>query len=72
MTRKQSWGGKGLFSSHFHIAFHHQRKKGLELKQARKQELMQRPWRDVTGLLPYRIQDYQPRDNTTQNKPSYL
>jgi hypothetical protein len=47
-----SWGGKGLFSLHFQIAVHHQRKSGLELKQVRKQELMQRPWRDVTGLLP--------------------
>jgi hypothetical protein len=37
------WGGKGLFSLHFHIAVHHQRKPGLELKQVRKQELMQRP-----------------------------
>jgi hypothetical protein len=30
---KASWGGKGLFSSHFHFAIHHQRKSGLELKQ---------------------------------------
>jgi hypothetical protein len=44
------WGGKGLFSLHFHIAVHHQRKSGLELKQVRKQELMQRPWSDVTLL----------------------
>jgi hypothetical protein len=48
---KVSWGGKGLFSLHFHIAVHHQRKSGLELKQARKQELMQRPWRDVPYWL---------------------
>jgi hypothetical protein len=26
--------------------------KGLELKQVRKQELMQRPWRDATYWLP--------------------
>jgi hypothetical protein len=26
-----SWGGKGLFSLHFHTAVHHQRKSGLEL-----------------------------------------
>jgi hypothetical protein len=38
-------------SLHFHIAFHHKRKSGLELKQVRKQELMQRPWRDVTYWL---------------------
>jgi hypothetical protein len=46
--QEASWGGKGLFSLHFHSAVHHQRKSGQELKQVRKQELMQRPWRDVT------------------------
>jgi hypothetical protein len=45
--QEASWGRKGLFSLHFHAAVHHQRKSGLELKQVRKQELMQRPWRDV-------------------------
>ena len=45
--QEASWGGKGLFSLHFHVAVHHQGKSGLELKQVRKQELMQRPWRDV-------------------------
>ena len=49
---------------------------GLELKQVRKQELMQRPWKVVTywfafpgllSLLSYRTQDYQPRDGTTHN-----
>jgi hypothetical protein len=45
--QEASWGGKGLFSLHFHAAVHHQRKSGLELKQVRKQELLQRPWRDV-------------------------
>jgi hypothetical protein len=49
--QEASWGGKGLFSFHFHIAVHHQRKSGLELKQVRKQELMQRPWRDATYWL---------------------
>ena len=50
---RSSWGGKGLFGLHFHTAVHHQRKSGLELKQVRKQELMQRPWRVLlTGLLP--------------------
>jgi hypothetical protein len=24
MTKKASWGGKGLFSLHFHIEVHHQ------------------------------------------------
>jgi hypothetical protein len=40
-AQEASWGGKGLFSLHFHIAIPHQRKSGLELKEARKQELMQ-------------------------------
>jgi hypothetical protein len=30
-----SWGGKGLFTLHFHIAVHHPRRSGLELKQVR-------------------------------------
>jgi len=30
-------------SAYFHAAVYHQRKSGLELKQVRKQELMQRP-----------------------------
>jgi hypothetical protein len=42
-----------------------------------RQELMQRPWRDVTyrlaspgllSLLFYRTQDYQPRDGPTHNE----
>jgi hypothetical protein len=41
--QEASWGGKGLFSVHFHTAVHHQRKSGLELKQVRKQELIQKP-----------------------------
>jgi hypothetical protein len=78
--QEASWGGKGLFSLHFHIAVHHQRKSGLEIKQVRKQELMQRPWRDVTywlaspgflRLLSYRTQDHQPRDGTTHNGSSH-
>jgi hypothetical protein len=79
VTKKQ--GGKGLFSLHFHIADDHQRKSGLELKQVRKQGLMQRPERDITywlaspgllSLLSFRTQDYQPRDGTTHNGPSLL
>jgi hypothetical protein len=55
------------------------RKSGLELKQVRKQEVMQRPWRDVpywlaslglVSLLSYRTQDYQPSDGTTHKGPS--
>jgi hypothetical protein len=49
--QEASWGGKGLFSLNFHIAVYHQRKSGLELKQVRKQELMQSPWRDVLYWL---------------------
>ena len=54
---------------------------GLELKQVRKQELMQRPWRNVLywlaspgllSLLSYRIQDYQLRDAPTYKGPSPL
>jgi hypothetical protein len=54
------------------------RKSGLELKQVRKQEMMQRPWRDVPywlaspgllSLLSYRTQDYQPRDGPTHKGP---
>jgi hypothetical protein len=76
-----SWGGKNLFSLYFHIAVQHQRKSGLELNQVRKQELMQRPWRDgcsllacfpLLSLLSYRTQDYQPRDGTTHKGPSHL
>jgi hypothetical protein len=35
---KASWGGKGLFGLHFHIAVHHQRKSGRELTQGRNLE----------------------------------
>jgi hypothetical protein len=54
---------------------------GLELKQVRKQELMQRPWRDVLywlaspgllSLLSYRTQDYQPRVCSTYRDLSNL
>jgi hypothetical protein len=57
------------------------RKSGLELKQVRKQKLMQRPWRDVLywlaspgllSLLSYRTQDYQPRDGPTHKGLSPL
>ena len=67
MTKKQA-GEERVYSAYtFHSAVHHQRKSGLELKQVRKQELMQRPWRDVLywlaspgllSLLSYRTQDY--------------
>jgi hypothetical protein len=67
--QEASWGGKGLFRLYLHITVHHQRKSGLELKQVRKQELMQRPWRDVIywlaspgllSLLSYRTKTTSP------------
>jgi hypothetical protein len=36
--QEASWEGKDLFSLHFHIAVHYQRKAGKELTQGRKQE----------------------------------
>jgi hypothetical protein len=76
MTKKEV-GEERVYSAYtFHIAVNHQRMSGLEFKQIRKQELMQRPWRDVPywlaspgllSLLSYRTQDYQPRDGTTHN-----
>ena len=79
MTKKQI-GEERVYSAYtFHIAVNHQRKSGFALKQVGKQELMQRPWRDVTSwlassgllsLLSYRTQDYQPRDVIIHNGPS--
>jgi hypothetical protein len=48
MTKKQ-FGGKGLFFIRLTLPYccSSPRKSGLELKQVRKQELMQRPLRDV-------------------------
>jgi hypothetical protein len=51
MSKKQV-GEERVYSAYtFRIAVDHQRKSGLELKQVRKQELMQRPWRDVSYWL---------------------
>jgi hypothetical protein len=51
MTKKQI-GEERVYSAYiFYIAVHHQKKSGLELKQVKKQELMQRPWRDVPYWL---------------------
>jgi hypothetical protein len=81
MTTKQVVEERVYSAYTFHIAVHHQRKPGLELKQDKKQELMQRPWRDVLywlaspdllSLLSYRTQDCQPRDGTTHKGPSPL
>jgi hypothetical protein len=81
MTKKQ-FGEERVYSAYtFHIAVDHQRMSGLELKQVRKQELMQRPRRDalywfaspgLLSLLSYRTQDYQPRDGTTHRGLSPL
>jgi hypothetical protein len=72
MTKKQL-GRKGFIRLTLPHCCSSPRKSGLELKQVRKQELMQRPWRDVTywlaspgllSLLSYRTRDYQSRDGT--------
>jgi hypothetical protein len=49
MTKKQV-GEKRDYSAYNSIS---PRKSGLELKQVRKQELMQRPWRDVLYWLAF-------------------
>jgi hypothetical protein len=78
MTKKQVEEERVYSACTFHTAVHHHRKSGLELKQVRKQELMKRPWRDVSywlaspgllSLLYYRTQDNQPRDGTTHKGP---
>jgi hypothetical protein len=80
MTKKQL-GRKGFIQLTLPYCCSSPRKSGLELKQIRKQELMQRPWRDVLywlaspgllSLLSYRTQDYQPRDGTTHKRTSSL
>jgi hypothetical protein len=53
MTTKQIREERVYSDYTFHIAVGHHKMSGLEFKQVRKQELMQRSWRDViTGLLP--------------------
>jgi hypothetical protein len=78
VTKKQVRYKRLYLDYTFHIAVEHQKMSGLELKQVRKQELMQRPWKDGTywlaspgllSLLSYRTQDYQPRDGTTLKGP---
>jgi hypothetical protein len=77
MTKKQL-GRKGFIQLTLPYCCSSPRKSGLELKQARKQELMQKPWRDVLywlaspgllSLLSYRTQDCQPRDGPTHKGP---
>jgi hypothetical protein len=50
MTKKQV-GRKGFIQLTLPYCCSSPRKSGLELKQVRKQELMQRPWRDVLHWL---------------------
>jgi hypothetical protein len=50
MTKKQL-GRKGFIQLTLPYCCSSPRKSGLELKQVRKQELMQRPWRDVLYWL---------------------
>ena len=70
MTKKQ-FGEERVYSAYISILLFIAKKSGLELKQIRKQELMQRPWRDITywlaspgllSLLSCRTQDHQPRE----------
>jgi hypothetical protein len=81
--QKASWRGKGLFSLHFLVAIHHQRKTGQEftegsnLEAGADAEAMEGAayWLASPGLLnllSYRTQDYQPRDGTTHNGLSHL
>jgi hypothetical protein len=76
--KEASWAGTGLFSLHFYIAVHHQKKSGQELTQGRNlkagadAEAMEGAayclaFPDLLSLLSYRTQDYQPRDGTTNN-----
>jgi hypothetical protein len=74
-------GRKGFFQLTLPYCCSSPRKSGLELKQVRKQELMQRPrgwgggvfyWLASPGLLSllsYKIQDYQPRDGPIHKGP---
>jgi hypothetical protein len=77
MTKKQL-GRKGFIQLTLSYCCSSLRKSGLELKQVRKQELMQKPWRDVLywlpssgllSLLSYRTQDCQPRDGPNHKGP---
>jgi hypothetical protein len=73
MTKMQL-GRKGFIRLILPYCCSSPKKSGLELKQVREQELMQRPWRDMLywlaspglfSLLSYRTQDYQSRDGPT-------
>ena len=77
MTKKQV-GEERVYSVYTSTLLFITKEVRLELKQVRKQEMMQRPWRDVPywlaspgllSLLSYRTQDYQPRDGSTHKGP---
>jgi hypothetical protein len=75
--QKASWGGKGLFSLHFHIAVHHQRKSGQELTRGRDleagadAEAMEAYWLVPLACSTCSLTEpkttYQSRDGTTPN-----
>jgi hypothetical protein len=52
MTKKQV-GEERVYSAYIFILLLITKDAGLELKQVRKQELMQRPWRDVQYWVTY-------------------
>jgi hypothetical protein len=52
MIKKQVGEEKGFIQLAGPHCYSSPRKSGLELKHIRKQELRQRPWGHVTGLLP--------------------
>ena len=78
MTQKQTGGKKGLSGLYFHIAAHHQRKSGQELRLGRNLEAgadaeviegccLLACSHGLLSLLSYRTQDHQPIDGTTHN-----
>jgi hypothetical protein len=81
MTKKQT-GEERVYSAYSStLLFITKGSQDWKLKQVRKQELLQRPWRDVPywlaspgvlSLLSYRTQDYQSRDGTTHKRPSHF
>jgi hypothetical protein len=81
MTKKQVREERIYSGYNFHIAVDRQRMSGQELKQVRKQELMQRTWRDVTywlassgllSLLSYRTKTTSPEMVPPTRGPSPL
>jgi hypothetical protein len=51
--QEASWGKKGFIWLTLPYFCSSSRKSGLELRQVRKQELMERPWRDVPYWLVF-------------------